>query len=63
MVTVPLFLLLTAVLVLLKVSAHRGHGLTWLEWALVGVWGYLAHDSIIGPFIKTLVNLATVHHP
>lgn len=60
-VTIPLFLLLTLVLLLLKASAHRKEGLTWLEWGLVGIWGYMAHDSVVGPFIRTIINLIPHH--
>lgn len=55
-VTLPLFLLLTLLLIGLKASAHKGHGLTWAEWFLVGLWGYMAHDTILGPFFAMFLH-------
>ncbi len=63
MVTLSLFLLLTLALILLKVSAHRKEGLTWIEWLLVGTWGYMAHGTVVAPVFDFIIALTTKHHP
>jgi hypothetical protein len=40
------FAILTGVLILLKTSAHKGSGLTWMEWLLVSAWALLGYHTV-----------------